>query len=70
MADAAHAPIDAGGRRQTFLVARERPAAPRFVAARVELPSLTDDERIALPDDVRRALEVTAGDEVAVLRIA
>ena len=44
--------------------------APRFVAARVELPSLTDDERIALPDDVRRALEVTAGDEVAVLRIA
>ncbi len=70
VADAAHAPIDAGGRRQTFLVARERPAAPRFVAARVELPSLTDDERIALPDDVRRALEVTAGDEVAVLRIA
>jgi arginine N-succinyltransferase len=70
VADAAHAPIDAGGRRQTFLVARERPAAPRFVAARVELPSLTDDERIGLPDDVRRALEVTAGDEVAVLRIA
>ncbi len=65
-----HAPIDAGGRRQTFLVARERPVEPRFVAARVELASLTDDERIALPDDVRRALEVTAGDEVAVLRIA
>jgi arginine N-succinyltransferase len=70
VADAAHAPIDAGGRRQTFLVARERPAAPRFLAARVELPSLTDDERIALPDDVRRALDVAAGDEVAVLRIA
>ena len=70
VADAAHAPIDAGGRRQTFLVARERPVAPRFVAARVELASLSDDERIALPDDVRRTLEVTAGDEVAVLRIA
>jgi len=70
VADAAHAPIDAGGRRQAFLVARERPVVPRFVAARVELPSLTDDERIALPDDVRRALQVAAGDEVAVLRIA
>jgi arginine N-succinyltransferase len=70
VADAAHAPIDAGGRRQAFLVARERPVVPRFVAARVELPSLTDDERIALPDDVRRALDVAAGDEVAVLRIA
>ena len=70
VAEAAHAPIDAGGRRQAFLVARERPVVPRFVAARVDLPSLTDDERIALPDDVRRALEVTAGDEVAVLRIA
>jgi arginine N-succinyltransferase len=69
VADAAHAPIDAGGRRQTFLVAREQPTAPRFLAARVELPSLTDDERIALPDDVRRALDVAAGDEVAVLRI-
>ena len=70
VADAAHAPLDAGGRRQTFLVARERPVEPRFVAARVELPSLADDERIALPDDLRRALEVTAGDQVAVLRIA
>jgi arginine N-succinyltransferase len=70
VADAAHASIDAGGRRQTFLVARERALAPRFVAARVALPSLTEDERIALPDDVRRALEVTSGDEVAVLRIA
>ena len=70
VADAAHASIDAGGRRQTFLVARERALAPRFVAARVELPSLADDERLALPDDVRRALEVTAGDEVAVVRIA
>jgi len=70
VADAAQAPIDAGGRRQTFLVACERTVEPRFVAARVDLPSLTDDERIALPDGVRRALEVTAGDEVAVLRIA
>jgi arginine N-succinyltransferase len=70
VADAAVTPIDAGGRRQAFLVARERATAPHFVAARIELPSLTDDERIALPDDVRRALEVTAGDEVAVLRVA
>jgi arginine N-succinyltransferase len=70
VADAAHASIDAGGRRQTFLVARERAADPRFAAVRVELPSLADDERLALPDDVRRALEVTSGDEVAVVRIA
>ncbi len=28
VADAAHAPIDAGGRRQAFLVARERPVGP------------------------------------------
>jgi arginine N-succinyltransferase len=70
VADAAHASIDAGGRRQTFLVARERAAAPRFAAARVELPSLAEDERIALPDDVRRALEVSGGDEVALVRIA
>lgn len=70
VADATQSVIDAGGRRQAFLVARERPVAPHFVAARVELPSLTHDERIVLPDDVRRALEVSAGDEVAVLRIA
>jgi arginine N-succinyltransferase len=70
VADAAQAPLDAGGRRQAFLVARERPVAPHFVAARVELPSLAADERLAVPEDVRRALEVTAGDEVAVLRIA
>jgi arginine N-succinyltransferase len=70
VADAAHTSIDAGGRRQTFLVARERETAPHFAAARVELPSLADDQRIALADDVRRALEVTGGDEVAVVRIA
>jgi arginine N-succinyltransferase len=70
VADAAHAPIDAGGRRQTFLIARERPVEPRFVAARVELPSLPEGERVSLPDDVRRALEVAAGDEIAVVRIA
>ena len=70
VADAGHAPIDAGGRRQVFLVARERPAPPFILVARVELPSLPEGERISLPDDVRRALEVTAGDEVAVLQIA
>ena len=70
VAEAVHASVDAGGRRQTFLVAHERETTPHFVAARVELPSLADGERIALPDDVRRALEVTGGDEVAVVRIA
>ncbi|HLK92707.1 MAG TPA: arginine N-succinyltransferase, partial [Polyangia bacterium] len=70
VADAAQAPIDAGGRRQVFLVARERPAPPCFVVARIELPSLPEGERVSLPEDVRRALEVTAGDEVAVLRIS
>ncbi len=43
---------------------------PCFVAARVELPSLPEGDRVSLPDDVRRTLEVSAGDEVAVLRIA
>jgi arginine N-succinyltransferase len=70
VADAAHAPVDAGGRREIFLVARERPSPPCFVAARVELPSLLEGDRLSLPDDVRRTLAVTAGDEVAVLRIA
>ncbi|HXT98190.1 MAG TPA: arginine N-succinyltransferase [Polyangia bacterium] len=70
VADAGYAPIDAGGRRQVFLVARERPAPPCFAVARIELPSLPEGERVSLPDDVRRALEVTAGDEVAILRIA
>jgi arginine N-succinyltransferase len=70
VADAGDAPIDAGGRRQVFLVARERPAAPCIAVARIELPSLPEGERVSLPDDVRRALEVTAGDEVAVLGIA
>jgi arginine N-succinyltransferase len=70
VADAAYAPIDAGGRRQVFLVARERSEPPFFLAARVELPSLPEGERVSLPDDVRRALEVTAGDEIAIVRIA
>ena len=70
VADAAHAPIDAGGRRQVFLVARERGEPPCFLAARVELPSLPEGERVSLPDDVRRALEVTAGDEIAIVRIS
>jgi arginine N-succinyltransferase len=70
VADAAHAPIDAGGRRQVFLVARERTEPPFFLAARVELPSLPAGEPVSLPDEVRRALEVSAGDEIAVVRIA
>ncbi len=70
VADAMHAPIDAGGRRQVFLVARERNEPPFFLAARVELPSLPEGERVSLPDDVRRALEVSAGDEIAIVRIA
>jgi arginine N-succinyltransferase len=70
VADARHAPIDAGGRRQVFLVARERNEPPFFLAARVELPSLPEGERVSLPDDVRRALEVSAGEEIAIVRIA
>jgi len=70
VADARFAPIDAGGRRQVFLVARERNEPPFFLAARVELPGLPDGERVSLPDDVRRTLEVTSGDEIAIVRIA
>ena len=70
VADARHAPIDAGGRRQVFLVARERNEPPFFLAARVELPSLPEGEGVSLPDDVRRSLEVSAGDEIAIVRIA
>jgi arginine N-succinyltransferase len=57
---------------RTLLVARERPEAPRFVAARVEARwSFTPDPdaTVDLPDEVRRALDVVAGDEVAVLPI-
>ncbi|HEY4395655.1 MAG TPA: arginine N-succinyltransferase [Polyangia bacterium] len=70
VADAKFAPIDAGGRRLVFLVARERNEPPFFLAARVELPALPEGERVSLPEDVRRALEVTAGDEIAIVRIA
>jgi arginine N-succinyltransferase len=53
---------------RTLLVARERPAAPRFLAARVEARwSATSDATIDLSDEVRRALDVVTGDDVAVL---
>ena len=68
VADAGHAPIDAGGRRRSSRRARG-PVPPCFLAARVELPSLPEGEGVSLPDDVRRALGVAAGDEVAVLQI-
>ena len=70
VADAAHAPLDAGGRRQVFLVARERAEPPFFLAARIELPSLPEGERVSLPGDVGRALEVAAGDEIAIVPIS
>ena len=47
--------------------ARARPASSRRASS---CPSLPEGERVSLPDDVRRALEVTAGDEVAVVAIA
>jgi arginine N-succinyltransferase len=60
----------AGGAGETLLVARERPEPPRFLAARVVLAPSAAEAPLALPDEIRRALDVTAGDEVSVLRIA
>jgi len=57
---------------RTLLVARERPDAPRFVAARVEArwPARPGpDATVDLPEEIRRALDVVAGDEVAVLPV-
>lgn len=61
---------EATGPLRTLLVARERPAWPRFLAARTEArwPAAPQpDARIDLTDEVRRALDVVSGDEVAVL---
>ena len=59
---------------RTMLVARERPEPPRFVAVRVELPppapGLDGTAALALPAEIRRALDVVTGDEVAVLGLA
>jgi arginine N-succinyltransferase len=55
---------------RTLLVARERPDPPRFVAARVEArwPATPESgATVDLPNEVRSALDVVAGDEIAVL---
>jgi arginine N-succinyltransferase len=58
----------------TMLVARERTSPPCFVAVRVELPpptpGLDGAPTLALPAETRRALDVVAGDEVAVLGLS
>jgi arginine N-succinyltransferase len=55
---------------RTLLVARERPDAPRFLAARIEArwPATPGpDATVDLSEEVRRALDVATGDDVAVL---
>jgi arginine N-succinyltransferase len=56
------------------LVARERPAPPYFLAVRALLPppvpGADGQEMLALPAETRQALDVSAGDEVAVLPLA
>jgi arginine N-succinyltransferase len=63
-----------GAAPATMLVARERPEPPCFVAVRVELPppapGLDGAATLALPAETRRALDLVAGDEVAVLGLA
>lgn len=59
-------------RLRTVLVARERPEPPRFLAVATEArwPAVPEPEaRITLSDEVRRALDVVDGDEVAVLPV-
>ena len=57
-----------------FLVARERPEPPRFLAARVLAPppagSGDGAEALPLTAEICRALDVVPGDEIAVLRLA
>jgi arginine N-succinyltransferase len=70
---AAASPPAADAAPRTLLVARERPAPPYFVAARVTAPPpWTQDgaDRVALGSEARRALDVADGDEVALLRLA
>jgi hypothetical protein len=50
-----------------MLVAREGAAPPFFLAARVIAPPPGIDGRLALAPDVRQALRVSPGDEVAIL---
>ena len=55
---------------QSWLVAREQPAAPRFVAVRVIGPPPWQQDGgtvVALSAEIRQVLGVTPGDEVAVL---
>jgi arginine N-succinyltransferase len=69
--DAASTPAAAPA---AMLVARERPAPPYFLAVRALLPppvpGADGQEMLALPAETRQALDVSAGDEVAVLPLA
>jgi arginine N-succinyltransferase len=62
-------PPPAGVTPRPLLVARERPAAPYVLAARVlaAAPSGPNDDRLSLPSDVARRLELAPGDGVAFL---
>jgi arginine N-succinyltransferase len=66
----AAAPLPEPAPPRVVLVARDLPGPRRFVAVRVEAPlSAPPEVRIALSDEVRRALDVVTGDEVAVLPV-
>lgn len=60
------APGDPGAPR-SYLVARESAAAPYFLATKVDAPPPDKDGRLALPRGVREVLQVSPGDELAVL---
>jgi arginine N-succinyltransferase len=67
------AAASAGGAPATFLVARERPEPPRFLAMRVHMPPPAAVEggepSAALPPAARKLLGVGTGDEIGLLRI-
>jgi arginine N-succinyltransferase len=62
-------PSPAGAPPQPLLVARERAAPPYVLAARVQVsvPSGPNDDRLWLPPEVARRLELAPGDGVAFL---
>jgi len=58
----------AGGKLETFLVARDRPEPPRFLAVWVKM-SPPEADAAALPEPARKLLGVEVGDDIAVLRL-